>query len=40
MSDADFNIIPLESDSLLSSTIHLWQWLFLKLLYRSRDDWC
>ena len=39
-SDAKFNIIPLASNSLLSSTIHLWQWLSLELSYQSRDDQC
>jgi len=40
MSDAKFNNTPLASNSLLSSTIHLWQWFSLELPYRSRDDQC
>jgi len=39
-SDDKFNITPLASGSLLSLTLHLWQWLSLKLPYWSRDDQC
>ena len=39
-SDAKFNITPLAFNLLLSSIIHLWQWFFLELSYRSRDDQC
>jgi len=40
MSDGKFNITLLASSSLLSSTIHLCQWLFLRLPYRSWDERC
>ena len=39
-SDAKFNNTPLPFGSLLSLTLYLWQWLSLKLLYRSRYDQC
>jgi len=38
MSDAKFNTTPLASSSLLSLTLHLCQWIFLRLPYRSWDE--